>query len=337
MFDALTKNKKPLALVTGATGFIGSHLAEALLKDGFRVKALVRPTSDLRWIKGLQLELLSGSLHDRRFLEQAVSGADYIFHLAGAVKAKNPKDFYFHNTQATMNLARSAMNKAPGLKRFVFVSSQAAAGPAECLERTVCERDECRPLSDYGRSKLQAEQELLELSGKLPVTIVRPPSVYGPRDTEVLVYFQWIKLGLALLPGFRTRHAHLIYVKDLVDGMMLAASSQNSLGKTYFLAEDRSYSWDEISDIISGCLDKKIIKLHIPMQLANLSAIFNEAGAYALNKPAMLTRQKVREMSQRYWTVSSQAAQKDFGFQCQYDLARGMKETAEWYRANNWL
>ncbi len=225
---------RPLALITGATGFIGSHLAESLLKQGFRVRALVRPTSDLRWIKGLDIEFVSGSLQDNSFLEQAVSGVDYIFHLAGAVKAKDPKDFYLHNTRATMNLARAAMTAAPGLKRFLFASSQAAAGPAECLEKPVCERDECRPLSDYGRSKLQAERELMEISGRLPVTIVRPPSVYGPRDTEVLAYFKWVNRGLALLPGFGTRHAHLIYVKDLVDGMMLAAASKSSLGKTYF-------------------------------------------------------------------------------------------------------
>lgn len=337
MSDKIAENIKPLVLITGATGFIGSHLAEALLKQGFRVRALVRPTSDLRWIKGLELELLSGSLHDSRFLEQALAGVDYVFHLAGAVKAKKPKDFHLHNTQATMTLARAAMTAAPGLRRFLFASSQAAAGPAECLEKPVCEKDQCLPLSDYGISKLQAEQELLELSGKLPVTIVRPPSVYGPRDTEVLTYFKWIQKGLALLPGFRTSYAHLIYVNDLVDGMMLAASSQNSLGKTYFLAGDREYSWDEISETIAGCLGKKIVKLHIPLQLAHLSALFNEAGAYALNKPAMITRQKVREMSQRYWLVSSQAAKDDFGFSCKYNLARGIKETAVWYSANNWL
>ncbi|MDO9027154.1 MAG: NAD-dependent epimerase/dehydratase family protein [bacterium] len=337
MPDNNSENKKPLALLTGATGFIGSHLTEALLNRGFRVRALVRPASDLRWLKGLGIEFVSGSLQDNSFLEQAVSGAGYIFHLAGAVKAKDPKDFYLHNTRATMNLARAALTAAPGLQRFLFASSQAAAGPAECLERPVCERDECRPLSDYGRSKLQAELELLELSDKLPVTIVRPPSVYGPRDTEVLAYFKWVNRGLALLPGFGTRHAHLIYVKDLVDGMLLAASSQNSPGKTYFLAGDRSYSWDQISETIAGCLNKKILKLHLPLQLAHLSALFNEAGAYALNKPAMVTRQKVREMSQRYWTVSSQAAKDDFGFQCRYDLARGMAETAKWYKEQGWI
>lgn len=337
MPDKISENQKPLALLTGATGFIGSHLAGSLLKQGFRVRALVRPTSDLRWIKGLDIEFASGSLQDNSFLEQASSGVDYIFHLAGAVKAKDPKDFYLHNTRATINLAKAAITAAPGLKRFLFASSQAAAGPAECLERPVCERDECRPLSDYGRSKLQAEQELMEISGKLPVTIVRPPSVYGPRDTEVLTYFKWVNRGLALLPGFGTRHANLIYVKDLVDGMMLAAASQSSPGKTYFLAEDRSYSWDQISETIAGCLGKRILKLHMPLQLASLTALFNEAGAYILNEPAMVTRQKVREMSQRYWTVSSQAAKNDFGFQCRYDLERGMAETAKWYKEQGWI
>lgn len=337
MLNDFVEHKKPLALVTGATGFIGSHLTESLLKNGFRVRALVRPTSDLKWIKGLEIELLSGSLHDHLFLDQAVIGADYIFHLAGAVRAKDPKDFYFHNTQATMNLARAAIKAAPGLKRFLFASSQAAAGPAGCLERPVCERDACQPLSDYGKSKLQAERELMEISGKLPVTIVRPPSVYGPRDTEVLAYFQWIKRGLALLPGFKTRFANLIYVTDLVNGIIAAAGSQNATDKTYFLAEDRPYSWNEISDTIASCLKKRIIKLHIPLKVAYLSAIFNEAGAFALNKPAMVTRQKVKEMSQLYWTVSPRAAQQDFGFKCQYDLARGLAETAKWYNANNWL
>lgn len=337
MLNDFVKNKKPLALITGATGFIGSHLVESLLNEGFRVRGLVRPTNDLRWIKDLEIELLSGSLHDPLFLKQAVSGADYIFHLAGAVRAKDPKDFYFHNTRATMNLARAAIKAAPGLKRFLFASSQAAAGPAGCLERPVCERDACQPLSDYGKSKLQAEQELLGLSDKLPVTIVRPPSVYGPRDTEVLAYFQWIERGLALLPGFKTRCANLIYVTDLVNGIIAAVRSQNSAGKKYFLAEDRSYTWNEISDTIASCLKKRIIKLHIPLKVAYLSAIFNEAGAFALNKPAMVTRQKVKEMSQLYWIVSSRAAQHDFGFKCQYDLARGMAETAKWYKEKGWI
>ncbi|MBI4726041.1 NAD-dependent epimerase/dehydratase family protein [candidate division TA06 bacterium] len=337
MPENLSQNRKPLALVTGVTGFIGSHLAEALLKEGFRVKALVRPTSDLRWIKGLEMELLSGSLHDSKFLEQAAAGADYIFHLAGAVKVKNPRDFYLHNAQATLNLAKAAVATASGLKRFLFVSSQAAAGPAECLQRPVCERDQCRPLSNYGQSKLQAERELLGLSGNLPVTIVRPPSVYGPRDTEVLAYFRWINRGLALLPGLRTRYANLIYVTDLVGGIIAPAKEQKSIGKTYFLAGDRAYSWQEISDAIAQSLGTKPLKIHLPLGLAYFSALMSEAGAAVTLKPGLFTRQKVNEMAQRYWLVSSQAAKEDFGFKCRYDLPQGMAETALWYKQQGWI
>jgi nucleoside-diphosphate-sugar epimerase len=333
----MTNTTNNTALITGATGFIGSHLAQLLVSQGWKVRALVRRTSDLRWINGLPLELVYGDFGDQGSLEQAASGVDYVFHLAGAVKAGDPGQFYLHNTRATVNLARAAMEKAPGLRRFLFASSQAAAGPACGLNDPVCEHHECRPLSDYGRSKLQAERELFGLSGKLPLTVIRPPSVYGPRDVEVLDYFKWVRRGLAPLPGFRTRYAHLIYVRDLVRGMIQAALSENAVNMTYFLAEQRAYSWNQIADAIAGVMDKKVLKLHVPLQLAHLSALFNEAGAFLNGKPSMITRQKVREMSQVYWTVSSQAAQKDFGFSCEYDLFRGMKETAEWYRANRWL
>jgi dihydroflavonol-4-reductase len=329
--------REPLSLVTGANGFIGSHLVEALLARGHRVRGLIRKASDLKWLAGLDMELVRGSLDDAGSLELAARGCDFIYHLAGAVKANDPSEFCRHNTGGAVNIARAAMAAAPGLKRFVFSSSQAAAGPAIDLDNPVCEHHDCRPLSDYGKSKLLAEQQLLELSGKLPLTIIRPPSVYGPRDTEVFMYFQWINRGLALLPGFRTRYAHLIYVKDLVRGMILAAESTASIGKTYFLAGDRAHSWQEISGAIAQALGKHALRLHLPLSLAHFSGMLAEAGACVAKNPSTFNRQKVREMSQRYWTVSTEAAQRDFGFQCEYDLARGIAETVRWYKDNKWL
>ena len=326
-----------LSLVTGANGFIGSHLVEALLARGHRVRCLVRKTSDIKWLSGLDTQLINGSLDDTNSLERACRDCDFVYHLAGAVKAGDPRDFYRHNTDGALNIARAALAVSPGLKRFVFSSSQAAAGPADRLDRPVCETDDCRPISDYGKSKLRAEQELFALSDKLPLTIIRPSSVYGPRDTEVFVYFQWINRNIALLPGLRTRYAHLIYVKDLVAGMLQAAESKKAIGKTYFLAGDRAYSWQEVSGSIAQCLGKSPVHVHLPLFLARFSAILSEAGAFVAKKPTQFNRQKVREMSQRYWTVSSDAAKRDFGFRCQYDLARGMAETAQWYRDNKWL
>lgn len=325
------------ALVTGANGFIGSHLVEELLARKYNVRCLVRPTSDIRWLNNLDLQIIRGSYEDDDSLNAAVLGVDYVFHLAGAVKTRRPFEFYRANTEATVKLAQIAVKAVPGLKRFVFSSSQAAVGPSPCLDKPKCELDECRPVSDYGKSKLLAERELLKFSDKLPLTIIRPPSVYGPRDTEVFMYFQWINRGLALLPGIRKRYAHLIYVKDLVRGLAQAAESAETVGKTYFLAEDTAHSWQEISDAIAASLGKKHLKLPVPISMARFSAILSEAGAFIANKPTMFSQQKVNEMAQRYWTVSAEAAKMDFGFACEYELARGVEETANWYKENGWL
>ncbi|MDQ7797881.1 MAG: NAD-dependent epimerase/dehydratase family protein [Candidatus Edwardsbacteria bacterium] len=328
--------EKSLALLTGASGFIGSHLAEGLLEKGFRVRALVRTASNLRWLKGLDLELAYGSFDDQPSLYDAVSGADYIFHLAAAKSGSRDRIFH-HNVEATVNLAKAAIENAPGIRRFVFSSSQAAAGPSDRLEEPRCESHQCRPISDYGRSKLEAERQLLKLAEQIPITIVRPPTVYGPRDTDVLLYFQWINRGLALLPGFKKRYAHLIFVGDLAQGMVAAARSDAAAGKTYFLSHPQSHSWQEISWAIARSLNKKPLPLMVPLGLANFAALLAEGGALATGGNSIFNRQKVREMSQKYWTCSPGRAQKDFGFNCRYDLKRGLEITARWYRENDWL
>lgn len=325
------------ALVTGANGFIGSHLVEELLGRGYHVRCLVRKTSDIRWLESLDVQIVRGSYDDEASLAAAVLGVDHIYHLAGAVKARRPAEFYKANTEATVRLAQAAIKANPGLRRFVFSSSQAAVGPSPCLDKPKCELDECQPVSDYGRSKLLAERELLKLSDKLPLTIIRPPSVYGPRDTEIFLYFKWINRGLALLPGLRARYAHLIYVKDLVRGMVQATESDKTVGQTYFLAEGRACSWQEISRLIAQSLNRKPITLPVPIFMARFSALLSEAGALVTNRATIFNRQKVVEMSQRYWTVSTEAARRDFGFACQFDLPRGISETAKWYKENGWL
>jgi nucleoside-diphosphate-sugar epimerase len=326
-----------ISLVTGANGFVGSHLVEALLRQGHHVRCLVRTTSNLKWLSGMKIELFYGSLDDNASLRAAAKDADYIYHLAGAVKAADPADFYSYNTDGALNVAHAALEASPSLKRFLFSSSQAAAGPTLDLDNPVCEHHECRPLTDYGKSKLLAEQRLMELSGKLPLTIIRPSSVYGPRDTEVFMYFQWIDRGLALLPGFRTRYAHLIYIADLVKGMVQAAEAEKSIGRIYFLAGDRAYSWQEISTAIAQGLGKHPLRLHLPLFLAHFSGVLAEAGAYIAKNPSTFDRQKVREMSQLFWTVSTAAAQRDFGFRSEYDLTRGIAETVKWYKESHWL
>jgi nucleoside-diphosphate-sugar epimerase len=328
-------DKKPLALVTGASGFIGSHLAEKLAGQGWRVRALLRTTSDLRWLQGRDLSLADGSFDHPASLADAVRGVDYIFHNAAA-KAGSRQRIFHDNVDSTMALAAAAAKNAPGLKRFVFLSSQAAAGPAAGLGSPKREADECRPVSDYGQSKLEAERRLAEMA-TLPLTVVRPPTVYGPRDRDVLLYFRWIDRGIALLPGLRERYANLIYVHDLVEGLSLAAQAESSLGKAYFLSDPQAYSWSQVSGAIAKCLGRRPLKLHLPLGLARFSALLAEGRARLAGRESIFNRQKVNEMEQLCWTCSPSRAEKDLGFSCRYGLNAGMAETARWYRDNGWL
>ena len=329
------KAKSPLALVTGASGFIGSHLAEGLLGEGFRVRALVRPDSSSQWLSGLDLELASGRYDDQDSLEKAAQGADFIFH-AAAAKSGSPEALRRANVDFPAALARAALRANPGLKRFVFLSSQAAAGPAVSLGAPRRESDVCRPISDYGRSKLEAERLLAGLAG-LPLTVIRPPTVYGPRDRDVLLYFKWIDRGIALLPGLRERYANLIYVADLVAGTIMAARSPAALGGTYFLSDPQAYSWSRISQAIAQALGRRPVSLRVPLFLARFSALLAEGGAGLAGRESIFNRQKVRDMAQLCWTCSPSRAAEDFSFSCRHSLKEGLAQTARWYKENGWL
>ena len=171
-------------LITGATGFIGSHLAEGLHKKGYSVRCLVRRTSNLQWLNGVSIEYVYGDLFDEQILRQAVSGVDYVYHLAGITKAKTKEEYYRGNHLATHNLLQAVLTTNPKLKRFVHVSSEAAVGP-NTHDKPVNEQTPFHPITTYGKSKMEAEKECFALMDKLPITIIRPSVVYGPRDKDV--------------------------------------------------------------------------------------------------------------------------------------------------------
>ena len=174
-------------LVTGATGFIGSHLVEELLKGGHRVTCLVRKTSNLQWINGLNVRLIYGDCTIKESLLNAVADFDYIFHLAGLTKAANERDFFSANALGTENLVSAVIEKNPDTKRFVYLSSLAAAGPS-CDGTPAKEAGEPKPVSAYGRSKLEGERIVMRHKNTIPVTVIRPPAVYGPRDKDFYIF-----------------------------------------------------------------------------------------------------------------------------------------------------
>ena len=251
------------AFITGATGFVGSHLVDALLEKNYEIYCLKRKTSSLKWLEGKNVNFIEGDLYSNEVLENAIKGMDYVFHVAGIVKAKNRDGYERGNNLATKNLIEITYKVNKNLKKFVHISSLAVCGPTPG-ETPLNEEYSPKPITNYGKTKFLAEKEVLKYKDKLPVTIIRPPAIYGPRDTEILVYFKTFSKGLNSIIGFNDKYLSLIYVKDLVNGIILAAESNVKSGEIFFICSDKAYNWNEIGSITGKILDKKAIKIRIP-------------------------------------------------------------------------
>ncbi|NOY63791.1 MAG: NAD(P)-dependent oxidoreductase [Nitrospirae bacterium] len=319
------------ALVTGSTGFIGSHLVEALVHRGYEVRCLVRSTSDKKWIESLSVEIITGDCLEPESLERAVDGCDYIFHLAGLTKACREDDYFCVNVKGTENIIKAILNKNSSLKRFLFLSSQAAAGPS-LNGKPIDESVEPRPVSIYGKSKLEAERLVNIVKDKIPATIIRPSAVYGPRDRDFYLFFKLIKRGI--FPYWGESHYSLVYIDDLINGIILSAESEISRGKTYFITDMREYTNVEIAFEIARILEKHVRRVRIPKTIMPFLASIGERisrGASIFN------RDKVREIRYNNWLCSSALAERELGYKPKVKLKEGLKWTADWYRINRWL
>lgn len=330
---------KTTALVTGATGFIGSRLVGALQERGINVRILIRPESDSSRAAGLKAEVVRCRYNDPATLRNALAGVDMVFHLAGVTKALNAAGYRDGNVKPTENLLREAYRENPGLQRFVYVSSQAAAGPAPAAEPGVREDELPRPVSIYGKSKLEAEEVCRAWMDRLPVTIVRPPAVYGPGDRDVLQFFSMLQNHLMLAAGDgRTQRFSMIYVDDLVEGIIRAAMEPKARGEVYFLTSPRGYSWDEVASAAQRELGVGFfLKLPLPKPLVRgLGSIMGRVGELR-GAPQLLNRDKASEMVQDFWVCSPGKAQRELDFTASTSLETGLKKTIAWYRKEGWL
>lgn len=333
--DDLMSND-PKALVTGANGFVGSHLVAQLLGKGYQVRCLVRKTSNLRWLSGLEVEYAYGSITDKRSLLDPVKEVDYIFHCAGLTKARSREEYFKANAEGTENLLEVCLEDNPKIKRLVHISSQAAVGPGDD-KQPLNEAAPCRPLTYYGESKLEGERIVLEHASQLPVTVIRPPAVYGPKDSDMLGFFKVANKGFRISFGKRESFLSLCYIKDLIDGIILAAENPKSIGQIYFVADDKVYSWSEAFKIISKILNKRTIPLKIPKSVAMFLAFISENFSKITGSAATFNIQKAKEITQRYWILDVSKAKAELGFFPQYDLETGAKETIRWYKEKGWL
>ena len=323
--------------LTGASGFVGSHLAEELIAQGHTVRALLRTTSSLKWIKHLSIECAYGDVTDPATVAAALDGADYVFHVAGLVKALDRETYFRVNAGGTASLLDACARMPVPPKRIVLVSSQAAGGPSG-RGPAVTEDDPPHPISFYGESKAEAERVAAGYSGRLPITIVRPPAIYGPRDTEV---FQFIKaayrFGIAPIAGKADAPMSTAHVHDVVQGLILAAKSPKAAGRTYYVAGPDVATWDSVIEALEDAFQKKLRRVHIPIWLARVAASAVEAYAALARKPATFNREKIREILADGWVCSIQRAREELAFEPRITVRQGMRDTVDWCRQNGWI
>jgi nucleoside-diphosphate-sugar epimerase len=318
------------ALVTGGNGFIGSHLAEYLIDQGFTVYCLVRTGSNLQWLDSLDIRFVYGDCRNRESLSDAVRGMDYVFHLAGKIRASNWDTYYHANYIGTKNLIEVCEEINPDLKRFVHISSVAAAGSSTRAELKY-EEDPCSPVNDYGRTKLLGEEAVRKISVKVPYVIIRPPNIYGPREKELNAIIQIVRNRIQPLFGNGEKQTTLCYVEDLVRAMLLAATSRESLGKTYYITDGKTYSYKQITDKIARALG--VSNFIIPLPHCALIPIVSTMQLLLrfTKTESFLTVSRLRQIRHRYMLYSGEKAERELGFRPSISLEEGIRRSIDWY------
>ena len=324
-----------IAVVTGGSGFIGQNLVRRLLRDGHEVRCLMRAAGGVLppYVKRYAVRydepasLLRCDAFDR---------ADVVFHLAGATRATSAADFTAANVTVTRNLlgALVARRLAP---RFLYVSSQAAAGPASTRQRAIDEDDLPRPIEPYGRSKLEAERIVESFSDRITTTIVRPCSVFGPWDRDFLTMFRMATLGLIIYPGVARQWMSLLHVHDVVDGLLAAAAHRHAHGRTYFLAPEASVQWRTLGELIADAVQRRVRHVDLPHPVVTAAAIAGEWVGKLTRHPTLANRSKASLAAPRYWVCSASRARQELGFAPTHSLPEAVRETYYWYRQSGWL
>ena len=266
----------------------------------------------------------------------AVKGTDHVFHLAGVTKAVHEKTYFEVNAHGTENLVNACLQHNPGLQKFVYLSSQAAAGPSHngCKR---CETDTCEPVSPYGRSKRRGEEFALARSRELPLVILRPPAVYGPREMDLYAYFKLLARRIQPLFGVQDQRISLCYVQDVVQAILLASRREVSRGEVFFLSDGTDYRADDIGNAFARALGVTPIRVCVPKWAISGMASVSEVVSKLSGKPPLLNRGKVEEMVQEDWTCDITKARTVLCFEPRIRLEEGAKLTVDWYRKENWL
>lgn len=320
------------ALVTGATGFVGSHLVEALRLSGAEVTALARSPEKAAALGPHGVRIVMGHLEDRASLEQAVTGQDVVYHVAGLVAARSEAEFLSANQHGTLNLVTAAERQ--GRPRFVLVSSLAAGGPA-WRGAPLNGSEPAHPVTAYGRSKLAAERVVQ--ASVLPWSVVRPAIVYGPRDQEVLKLFRIARLGVAPVFGDGSQELSAVHAGDLARALIAVGNSTATIGRTYNACHPEVFTSAEFGRAIGAAMGRSVGTLRIPALLGRALLSLTETSARLARRTTILTTDKANEFFQPAWTGDPAPLIHDCGWRARYDLRTGLTDTYQWYRRAGWL
>lgn len=309
--------------VTGATGFIGSHIVRQLADAGYRVRVLARRLPVHPVYAERPVEAVFGSLGEAASLRALLAGADAVVHCAGLVKARSREQFFEVNAAGVRLVAEAARAQAAPV-RFLLLSSLAAREPQ---------------LSDYAASKRAGETALTQAGGALAWTIIRPPAVYGPGDHETLTFFRAAQRSVVAVPGARSSRFSLIYASDLARSVHKTLESGATVGTTFEVDDGRSggYSWEDLAAAAGAALGTRPNLIRIPRPALQAFAFFNEWGSALGSKAPMLTRGKAREISHPDWTCRDRTLTQITGWKPQVEIEAGFAETVSWYRDAGWL
>ncbi|HEU5171859.1 MAG TPA: NAD(P)-dependent oxidoreductase [Gemmatimonadales bacterium] len=319
-------------LVTGATGFVGSHLVEALRRRGDDVAALVRSPGKAAALAALGVQQVRGTLDDSAALAHGVQDRDVVFHLAGLTAARDEAEFVRCNRDGTARLLEAA--ERAGVRRFVLVSSLAAAGPAQ-PGRPLRGDEPPRPVTAYGRSKLAGEEVVR--ASRVPWTIVRPPMVYGPRDREVLRVFRLARIGFAPVFGDGTQELSAVHGADLAAALLAAAAAPVACRRIYHACHPEVFTSLEFIRAVGRTLGRRVTAVRIPPAVGRLALAGTGAAARAAGRATILTRDKANEFFQPAWTGDPSALAGDTGWRADHDLTAGLADTWRWYQEAGWL
>ena len=311
-------------LVTGATGFVGSHVAHALVKAGYEVRCGVRASSSTRWISGLPVERVGLDMKGRaEDFSLAVEKVDLVVHAAGITRARRAEDYHAVNAGGTRKLASAALGA--GVRRFVLISSLAARGPDG--------RD--HPESAYGRSKLEAEAHLRALDSQMEPVILRPAAVYGPRDTDLLPLFKMARAGFLALPS-TANVLQPVYAEDVARAALAAARKAAGSGP-FPVAEAARYTWEDVVAGLEKALGRNVRAVRLPPAAFPLAGRAAEWAARAFSAVPIIDERRGRDLAAHTWTCDVSETEAALGWRAEVPLFEGLERTARWYRQAGWL